>query len=132
MKDKKIEFSKQLVNDIRSLLWVVTVGGVLLAFYCVYKDYTSSLPWISSMVGLPWASHATVCSLYLNKSKAENTSSDGTGITFAKAQAQNFIDEYKQNVKKYQVYEEYSEDLSYDEEYEEEVIDENYINSPPI
>ena len=28
------EFSKQLISDIRALLWVVTVGGLLLAAYC--------------------------------------------------------------------------------------------------
>ena len=97
---KQINFSKKLINDIRWLLWAVTLGGVILAFYCVYKDYTSSLPWISSMVGLPWASHATICSLYLQKSKAENTAADGTGIVFAAAQAKNFIEEYECNKEK--------------------------------
>ena len=28
-------FSKQLVRDIRILLWVVTVGGLALAAYCI-------------------------------------------------------------------------------------------------
>ena len=31
---QKIDFSKQLIVDIRVLLWVVTVGGLFLAFYC--------------------------------------------------------------------------------------------------
>ena len=30
--ETKAEYSKKLVADIRSLLWVVTVGGLLLAF----------------------------------------------------------------------------------------------------
>ena len=48
---KKKDFSKQLVSDIRWLLWVVTVGAILLAFYCIYRGYTGSLPWVASMVG---------------------------------------------------------------------------------
>ena len=47
----KAEYSKKLVTDIRSLLWVVTVGGLLLAFYCVRKNYLGALPWVTSMVG---------------------------------------------------------------------------------
>ena len=65
---KKIAFSKQLIKDIRSLLWIVTIGGLLLAFYCIFKGYTGSLPWIGSMVGLPWTAHGVICSFYMNKS----------------------------------------------------------------
>ena len=60
-KEKKPEYSKRLVSDIRSLLWVVTVGGLLLAAYCIHKGYTGSLPWLSAMVGLPWTAHGVVC-----------------------------------------------------------------------
>ena len=34
---KKIDHSKKLTNDIRSLLWLVTIGGIALAFYEVAK-----------------------------------------------------------------------------------------------
>ena len=47
------QFSKWMIADIRPLLWVVTVGGLLLAAYCIRVGYTGSLPWISAMVGLP-------------------------------------------------------------------------------
>ena len=56
----KAEYSKKLVTDIRSLLWVVTVGGLLLAFYCVRKNYLGALPWVTSMVGLPWTAHGVI------------------------------------------------------------------------
>lgn len=88
---KALEFSKKMVDDIRSLLWIVTVGGVLLAFYCVYKDYVGSLPWIAAMVGLPWSAHGVVCAFYLNMAKSDHTGPDGAGITFAAAQAKGFI-----------------------------------------
>ena len=88
-----INFCKQLINDVRSLLWVVTVGGLLLAFCCIIFNYTSSLPWISAMVGLPWSAHAAICSFYMVKSKAENTDAEGNGIVFAAAAAKNFMSE---------------------------------------
>jgi len=50
---KKPEFSKQLIADIRLLLWVVTLGGLALAAYCIHEDYAGALPWLSAMVGLP-------------------------------------------------------------------------------
>ncbi len=36
MKDgKQQDFSKRLISDIRLLLWVVTIGGLALAAYCI-------------------------------------------------------------------------------------------------
>lgn len=32
----RLDFSKQLIRDIRGLLWVVTVGGLGLAALCLY------------------------------------------------------------------------------------------------
>lgn len=124
----KENFSKKLIEDIRALLWIVTIGGILLAFYCVHKGFVGSLGWITSLVGLPWASHATICSFYMNKSKAENTDAEGNGIVFAAAAANNFMQEYQKNKKIYTQ----TEDC-YEEEYEEEYCDSDYsIDSPPI
>ncbi|BDE87007.1 hypothetical protein CE91St42_14650 [Oscillospiraceae bacterium] len=87
VKKKKPEYSKRLVSDIRALLWVVTVGGMLLAAYCIYKGYTGSLPWLSAMVGLPWAAHGVVCSCYLSMAKSDHKEG---GVTFEAAKAANF------------------------------------------
>lgn len=84
----KAEYSKKLVTDIRSLLWVVTVGGLLLAFYCVRKNYLGALPWVTSMVGLPWTAHGVICSFYLNMAKSDHKIG---GITFETAKAHNFV-----------------------------------------
>lgn len=84
---KKPEFSKQLITDIRVLLWVVTIGGLVLAWYCIQKGFIGSLPWLSAMVGLPWSAHGVVCSFYLNMAKSDH--SEG-GITFESAKANNF------------------------------------------
>lgn len=87
VKKKKPDYSKRLVSDIRALLWVVTVGGLLLAAYCIRLGYTGSLPWLSAMVGLPWAAHGVVCSFYLKLAKSDH--SEG-GITFEAAKAAGF------------------------------------------
>lgn len=81
------EHSKKLVDDIRALLWVVTVGGLALAAYCIHKNYMGALPWLSAMVGLPWTAHGTVCAFYLNMSKSDHKEG---GITFEAAKANNF------------------------------------------
>lgn len=81
------EFSKKLISDIRWLLWVVTVGGILLAGLCIHKGYLGSLPWLSAMVGLPWTAHGVVCSFYLNMAKSDHKAG---GITFEAAKANGF------------------------------------------
>lgn len=82
-----MDFSKRLIADIRALLWLVTVGGILLAAYCIRQGYLGSLPWLSAMVGLPWTAHGVVCSFYLNMAKSDHKEG---GITFESAKAQEF------------------------------------------
>ena len=82
-----MQFSKRLVADIRVLLWVVTVGGLVLAAYCVHTGYAGALPWLTAMVGLPWTAHGVVCSFYLNMAKSDHKEG---GITFEAAKASGF------------------------------------------
>lgn len=82
-----MEFSKRLISDIRYLLWVVTVGGLALAAYCIHVGYTGALPWLSAMVGLPWTAHGTVCAFYLNMAKSDHREG---GITYESAKASQF------------------------------------------
>lgn len=88
---QKLEFSKKLISDIRWLLWAVTLGGLALAAFCIYRGYVGSLPWISTLVGLPWTAHGVVCSFYLNMAKSDHSGADGEGITYAAAKAAGFI-----------------------------------------
>jgi len=85
--EKKLDFSKRLISDIRVLLWIVTVGVLALSFLCVIMGHTDDLPWLSVMVGLPWAAHGTVCSFYMNMAKSDHREG---GITFESAKANNF------------------------------------------
>ena len=82
-----MEFSKRLISDVRALLWVVTVGGLALAAYCIRTGYTGALPWLTAMAGLPWTAHGTVCAFYLNMAKSDHREG---GITFEAAKADNF------------------------------------------
>ena len=83
-----MEYSKRLISDIRGLLWLVTMGGLVLAAYCIKANYLGALPWLSAMVGLPWAAHGTVCAFYLNMAKSDHKEG---GITFESAKAQGLI-----------------------------------------
>lgn len=87
MQTQKTEYSKKLISDIRRLLWVVTIGGILLAAYCICEGYVGSLPWLSAMVGLPWSAHGVVCAFYLNMAKSDHKVG---GITFEAAKAAGF------------------------------------------
>lgn len=87
--NKNMQYSKKLIADIRSLLWIVTLGGLILAMYCIYKGYIGSLPWLSAMVGLPWTAHGVVCAAYLNMSKSDHKTG---GITYEAAKAKGFIE----------------------------------------
>lgn len=82
-----MDYSKRLIADIRLLLWVVTIGGLALAAYCIHKDYAGALPWLSAMVGLPWTAHGVVCSFYLSMAKSDHRRG---GITFESAKATSF------------------------------------------
>lgn len=85
---KQADYSKQLIADIRALLWVVTVGGLLLAGYCIHADYAGALPWLTAMVGLPWTAHGVVCSNYLSMAKSDHKRG---GITYESAKATGFF-----------------------------------------
>ena len=82
------DYSKQMIADIRSLLWVVTVGGLLLAAYCIHTGYTGALPWLTAMVGLPWSAHGVVCANYLGMAKSDHKRG---GITYEAAKANGFL-----------------------------------------
>lgn len=84
------DFSKKLVSDIRWLLWAVTIGGLVLAAYCIHRGYTGSLPWVAGMVSGAWAAHGVVCSFYLNMAKSDHKEG---GITFESARAAHFESE---------------------------------------
>ena len=71
-KEKK-EFSKILLIQESVLIWISTIALIALAYVCVLQGFTGSLPWLSAMVGLPWAAYGFSQVYYYKKSMAENT-----------------------------------------------------------
>lgn len=81
------EFSKRLIADTRLLLWIVTIGGLVLSAWCIKSGFDASLPWLTAMVGLPWAAHGTICSFYLHMAQSDHRAG---GITYEAAKADGF------------------------------------------
>ncbi len=70
---KKREFSKNLLVQESALIWITTLGYLLLAFYCIFNGYMGSLPWLTASASLPWAAYGVSQVYYYKKSIAENT-----------------------------------------------------------
>ena len=71
MKEK--EYSKKVLDNELALLWVNTIGMMALAFFCVYVRFDAAFPWLTAMVGLPWAAWSVSKTGYTMKSTKENT-----------------------------------------------------------
>ena len=67
------EYSKKVLDNELALLWVNTIGMMLLAFYCVRTRFDAAFPWLTAMVGLPWAAWGVSKTGYTMKSTKENT-----------------------------------------------------------
>lgn len=84
-KKSKKTFSKVLLIQESILIWIVTLAFLALATFCVWKDYSGSLPWLTAMVSLPWAAYGVSQCFYYNKSTKENTKN---GIKFETVMAE--------------------------------------------
>lgn len=76
------EYSKKVLDNELALLWVNTVGMLLLAFYCVRTQFEAAFPWLTAMVGLPWTAWGVSKTGYTMKSTKQNTAG---GITYETA-----------------------------------------------
>lgn len=83
-KDKP--FSKVLLIQESVLIWILTLAFIILAFVCVCRDYTGSLPWLSVTLTGAWTAYGVSQAMYYNKSKAENTAG---GIVYETAVKNN-------------------------------------------
>lgn len=72
-KKKKKEFSKGLLVQESILLWITTIALIILAFICIFNDFTGELPWIGAMTAFPWSAYAVSQMYYYKKSCKENT-----------------------------------------------------------
>lgn len=78
----KREFSKTLLIQESILIWILTLSFILLAFLCVLRGFTGSLPWLTITLTGAWTAYGVSQAMYYNKSKAENTAG---GIIYDKA-----------------------------------------------
>lgn len=69
---KKTEFSKKLLIQESILIWIITLGCLVLAYFCIMNDSYGDLPWLTAMVGLPWAAYGVSQMYYYKKAMAEN------------------------------------------------------------
>lgn len=91
-KRQKKEFSKTLLIQESTLIWVVTISSIVLAFYCVINQYFGELPWIAAMVGFPWSAYGVSQAMYYRKSEKENTKNGIKYETVMKSyEEENFI-----------------------------------------
>jgi len=76
------EYSKKVLDNELALLWVNTIGTLLLAFFCVYIRFEAAFPWLTAQVGLPWTAWGVSKTGYTMKSTKQNTAG---GITYETA-----------------------------------------------
>lgn len=79
---KRQDFSKEIMRIEMKLLRIHTYAVLGLAYYSVYKGSDAAFPWLTDMVGLPWAEWGVSKTGYTMKSVKENTSG---GIVYESA-----------------------------------------------
>jgi hypothetical protein len=80
--EKKTAFSKMLLIQESVLIWILTLSFIILAFYCIKRNYTGTLPWLSVTLTGAWTAYGVSQAMYYKKSEKENTSG---GIVFESA-----------------------------------------------
>ena len=71
--NKKYPFSKILLIQESILVWLITISCLVMAFICIFMGSFIELPWITAMVGCPWAAYAITQNAYYKKSTVENS-----------------------------------------------------------
>ncbi|MEG2383875.1 MAG: hypothetical protein RSB39_09840 [Oscillospiraceae bacterium] len=61
---KAAEFSKRLLVQESALIWLLTLAFIGLAYLCVLKDYTGSLPWLTVALTGAWAAYGVSQACY--------------------------------------------------------------------
>lgn len=90
---KRLGFTNRLALYILMFLAAGLVGGFYLAIKSIEYNYTGALVcWTVVFTPIGTATSIAI-SKVVDKNKAENTSGNGDGITFASAQAKGFVQE---------------------------------------
>ena len=78
-KGKATEFTQLLVLSDGGLMWVITIGYMVLAAYAIYKGYQGALPWLTGTPAAAFAGWSAVRAFLIKKSEKQNTKG---GITY--------------------------------------------------
>jgi len=82
------QFSKLLIIFETCIVAYLTRAGVHLAWACIGAGFTSSLPWLASMISCAWAAYGVSAAFYYNKSKAEQVEKiKSTGSEYSSEEA---------------------------------------------
>ena len=87
-KGKATEFTQLLVLSDGGLMWIITIGYMVLAAYAIYKGYQGALPWLTGTPAAAFAGWSTVRAFLIKKSEKQNTTGGITYDTAMAAQAQ--------------------------------------------
>lgn len=78
-KGKATEFTQLLVLSDGGLMWVITIGYMILAAYAIYKGFQGALPWLTGTPAAAFAGWSAVRAFLIKKSEKQNTKG---GITY--------------------------------------------------
>ena len=78
-KGKATEFTQLLVLSDGGLMWIITIGYMILAAYAIYKGYQGALPWLTGTPAAAFAGWSAVRAFLIKKSEKQNTKG---GITY--------------------------------------------------
>ena len=70
---KKTEFSKILLIQESSLVWITTIAFIVLAFLSIYMGFIGEFTWLAAMCTALWTAYGVSQAFYYKKAMAENT-----------------------------------------------------------
>ena len=80
------QFSKKLVVLLLVTSSIVSLGVLVLCYFCIINDYQGNLPFLSALIGIQELGVGFICKKYLDKSQSENTKG---GIVYDLAMTQS-------------------------------------------
>ena len=90
VKKKRLGFTDRMAVSLIVLLFLGLILGYDLAVKSIYAQYMGALACYTAVFCPVGTAISIVLAKVVDKNKSENMGSDGTGITFASAQANNF------------------------------------------
>lgn len=93
--EEKTKFDRSQFFTLLVILFGFIIAQECLAIMvlCIVRGFTATAAWLTAAVGLAEAVIGLGLNAYLSLAKSDHKGPDGTGITYAKAQANGFKNE---------------------------------------